>query len=232
MQWTEDGRIQITRKFALGLAATIIALALVAMFLIGMIIGGNDNGNTVASIDPTPSVMAAEQNTQTPTITAAEQETQTPRITAAEQETQTPRVMAAEQKTETPTATLKTVDQQIATVAPTKPQAGTKTEYSTCLVRTQRTLALDAEDARFTPWPDYGSNQSVWDIIRYRHIDYISDHCRDTAPPPPTTYSGTCIPRELQSFYRRHIPEGSDNDNFRAIAAEYALTVCQPSAER
>ena len=49
---------------------------------------------------------------------------------------------------------------------------------------------------------------------------------------PAATYSSTCIPRELQAFYRRHIPEGSDSDDFRAVAAEYALTVCQPAADR
>ena len=196
MQWTEDGRIQITRKFALGAAATIIGLALVAMFLIGMIIGGDGGGNPEVAIDPTPSVMAAGQ------------------------------------ETETPTADLQSADQEDATETPARPQTGTKTEYSTCLVRTQKSLLLDIEDARFTPWPDYGDNRSVWDVIRYRYVDYIGDHCREVAPPPPSTYSETCIPRELQSFYRRHIPEGADNENLRAVAAEYALTVCQPSAER
>ena len=34
MQWTGDGRIQISRKFALGAAALIAGLALMAMFLI------------------------------------------------------------------------------------------------------------------------------------------------------------------------------------------------------
>ena len=208
MQWTEDGRIQITRKFALGAAATIIGLALAAMFLIGMIIGGDGGGNPEVAIDPTPSVMAAGQ------------------------ETETPSVMAAGQETETPTAELRSADQEDATGTPARPQTGTKTEYSTCLVRTQKSLLLDIGDAQFTPWPDYGDNRSVWDVIRYRYVDYIGDHCRNVAPPPPSTYSETCIPRELQSFYRRHIPEGADNENLRAVAAEYALTVCQPSAER
>ena len=208
MHWTEDGRIQITRKFAIGAAGVIVALALVMMLLIGMLISGD--GDTGAQIDPTPSVMAAEQETETPTSG----------------------FQAAERETEPPTSDLQAVDQEDATETPARPQTGTKTEYSTCLVRTQKSLLLDLEDARFTPWPDYGDNRSVWDIIRYRYVDYIGDHCQDVAPPPPSTYSATCVPRELQAFYRRQIPEGADNESHRAIAAEYALTVCQPSAER
>ena len=195
MRWTEDGRIQITRNFALGAAAVIIGLALVMMLLIGMLIAGNGDGEPQAEIDPTPSVMAAEQETETATEVA--------QVSEPQEETETP----------------------------VRPQTGTKTEYSACLFRTHRSLLLDLESAKFTPWPDY-SNYSVWDVIRNRHVDYISDHCQDQAPAPPSTYSSTCIPRELQSFYRRHVPEGSDNDTFRAIAAEYALTVCQPSADR
>ena len=194
MRWTEDGRIQITRNFALGAAGVIIALALVMMLLIGMLISGDGDANAGAEIDPTPSVMASEQ------------------------------------ETEVPTSDLQTVDQEDATETPARPQVGTKTEYSTCLLRTQKSLLLDLEDARFTPWPAYGDNRSVWEIVRYRYVDYIGDHCRDVAPAAPSTYSETCIPRELQSFYRRHIPEGADSENLRAIAAEYALTVCQPSA--
>ena len=196
MRWTENGRIEINRNFALGAAAVVIGLALVMMLLIGMLIAGNGDGETLAEIDPTPSVMAAELETEIPTETA----------------------MATERQKETAT--------------PVRSQTGTKTQYSTCLFRTHRSLLLDLESAKFTPWPDYGDNRSVWDVIRYRHIDYISDHCQDQAPAPPTTYSSTCVPRELQSFYRRHIPEGSDNDNLRAIAGQYALTVCQPAADR
>ena len=39
MHWTGNGRIEVSRNFALGVAAVIIALALAAMFLIGMVIG-------------------------------------------------------------------------------------------------------------------------------------------------------------------------------------------------
>ena len=41
MHWTGDGRIEVSRNFALGVAAVIIALALAAVFLIGMVIGGD-----------------------------------------------------------------------------------------------------------------------------------------------------------------------------------------------
>ena len=86
---------------------------------------------------------------------------------------------------ETATEAAQTGDQQEETPTAARPQAGTKTEYSTCLVRTHRSLLLDVESARFTPWPDYGDNRSVWDVIRYRHVDYISDYCEKQAPAPP-----------------------------------------------
>ncbi len=70
MHWTGDGRIQVSRNFALGVAAVIIALALAAMFLIGMVIGQDGEEKAQAEIGPTPSVMAAEQETETATETA------------------------------------------------------------------------------------------------------------------------------------------------------------------
>lgn len=196
MHWAEDGRIQITRNFAIGTAAAIVGLALLAMFLIGMLVAGD--GENQAQEMPIP----------------------------------TPKVMADETAAETPASSSRTTGQENTRESNSKAQTGTRAEYSTCLVRTYKMLALDVQEARFTPWKEYGSDKSVWDVIRYRHIDYIGDHCQNLAPPPSSTYSETCIPRELQSFYRRNIPEGADNDNFRAIAAEYALTICRPSAER
>ena len=86
-----------------------------------------------------------------------------------------PSVMAAEQETGPPAADLQSTDQDDVTEPPTRLNVGTKTEYSTCLVRTQKSLLLDIEDARFTPWPDFGDNRSVWDIIRYRYIEYIGE---------------------------------------------------------
>ena len=141
----------------------------------------------------------------------------------------TPTVLANEQGMETAEQEKGTL--QTSATQP-RAQVKTKTEYSTCLVRTQKTLLLDAKGAQFTPWASSTSSREVWDIIRHRYVDYIGGHCRSMAPPPPAAYSTTCIPRELQSFYRRHIPQGADNENYRAIAAEYALNVCQPSADR
>ena len=109
--------------------------------------------------------------------------------------------------------------------------AGLGTEYSTCLVRTYRTLRLDLEDAGFMPWPESGW-EHVWDVIEHRGIDYVSGRCRDLAP-EPLAYSGTCVPREMQSFYRRHVPEGAGFNGeagLAVLAGEYALTVCRPSA--
>ena len=180
MHWTEDGRIQITRNFALGAAAVIIGLALVLMLLIGMLIAGGGDGEPQADIDP--SVMAAEEGE------------------------------SAEGNA--------------------SPQAASKSEYSTCLARTWRALSLDVKGSEFKPWEERNTTKDAWPIVELRHIDYIGNHCRDLAPEPSASSSGTCVQRELQAFYRQHIPENGDTESHKAIAAEYALTVCQPSADR
>ena len=182
MHWTEDGRIQITRNFALGAAGVIIGLALVMMLLIGMLIAGDGDGESGAYAGPTPTVQADEQDENG--------------------------------------------------AGDTSPQAASKTDYSTCLARTWRALSLDVKDTEFKPWEERNTTKDAWPIVELRHIDYIGDHCRDLAPEPPASSSATCVPRELQAFYRRHIPENGDTESHQAIAAEYALTVCQPSAER
>ena len=171
MHWTEDGGIQITRKFALWAAVVTTGLTLAAMFLIGMIIEGDGRGTEVA-IDPTPSVMSDEQEGNRESSTS--------------------------------------------------PQAASKSEYSTCLARTWRATPLDIYDVEFEPRGDRTTTGKVDDLTELRHMDYIVDHCRPLAPEPPASPSATCIPRELQTFYRKHIPEGSDTTSHVAIAAEYA----------
>lgn len=182
MHWTGGGRIEITRNFALGVTAVIIGLALAAMFLIGMVVGG-DGDDEVAEVDPTPTVLADERD--------------------GEDEGQD-----------------------------ASPQSASKSNYSTCLARTWRAISLDTSDVDFKPWEDNTTTRDVEEIIKTRHVDYIAEHCRSLAPEPPAASSATCIPRELQAFYRRHIPEGNDTATHQAIAAQYALTVCQPSADR
>ena len=180
MRWTEDGRIQITRNFALGAAAVIVGLALVMMLLIGMLIAGDGDDESGADAGPTTAARADEQNGN----------------------------------------------------GDPRPQATSKSEYSTCLARTWRALSLDVKDTEFKPWEERTTTKDAWPIVELRHVDYIGEHCRHLAPAPPESSSATCVPRELQAFYRRHIPENGDSESHRAIAAEYALTVCQPSADR
>ena len=77
MHWTGDGRIQITRNLALGAAAIIIALALVTDAAHRHAHRqGTEDGELQAEIDPTPSAMAAEQETDTATgaVQAADQQ--------------------------------------------------------------------------------------------------------------------------------------------------------------
>ena len=123
MHWTEDGKIQVTRNFALGTAGGVIVLALVMMLLIGMLISGNGDAEARAEVDPTPSVTAAERETIRPTTKP------------------------------------QNINREDATETLARPLAGTKTEYSTCLVRTQKSLLLDIEDAQFTPWANPESQE-------------------------------------------------------------------------
>ena len=178
-----NGRIQVSRNFAVGVAAVVIGLAITTMFLLGMVVSDDGDGESAAIISPTPTVLASEQ------------------------------------------------DEEDGGTAPI-PQEASKSNYSTCLARTWRALSLDAKDTEFKPWDDRTTTKAVWPIIELRHVDYIAEHCQRLAPAPPSSSSATCIPRELQAFYQKHIPVGGDSQSHQAIAAQYALTVCQPSAER
>ena len=191
------------KNFVVDITLAIGSLGIVAAFAMGMLIAASGNRESGNAVPVTPTVLANEQGMETP-----------------EQEKGTLQPSANQQKTVTP----------VSTTQP-RAQVKTKTEYSTCLVRTQKTLLLNAKGAQFTPWASSTSSREVWDVIRHRYVDYIGGHCLSVTP-PPAAYSATCIPRELQSFHRRHIPQGADNENYRAIAAEYALNVCQPSADR
>ena len=174
MQWTQEGRIQITRNFAIGAAGVIVGLALVMMFFAGMLISGG--GNPDPGDQPDPAANEQSENRDTSTATAS------------------------------------------------------KSKYSTCLARTWRAISLDTSDVEFKPWEEKSATRKAGGIIELRHVDYISDHCSNLAPERRNPYQATCIPKELQAFYRRHVPEGRDSPSHMAIAAEYALTVCQPSA--
>ena len=192
------------KNFVVDTTMTIVSLGIVGAFAMGMLIATSGNRESGNAVTVTPTVLANEQGIET-----------------TEQEKGTLQPSANQQKTEAPVST-----------AQPGAQVKTKTEYSTCLVRTQKTLLLDAKGDQFTPWASSTSSREVWDVIRHRYVDYIGGHCRSMAPPPPAAHSATCVPRELQSFYGRHIPQGADNENYRAIAAEYALNVCQPSSDR
>ena len=189
MSQSGNRNIQVSRNFAVGVAAVVIALAIVTMFLIGMVVSGSRNGEPVTITPPTPTVLASEQDEANDTATPTQ------------------------------------------AAAPAQ-QAASKSNYSTCLARTWRALSLDARETEFKPWEEQTTTKDVWPIIELRHVDYIADHCQHLVPAPPATPSATCIPRELRSFYRNHIPVGGDSQSHQAIAAQYALTVCQPSAER
>ena len=177
MHWTEDGRIQVSRNFAIGTAAVIVGLALVMMFFAGTFISGD--GDSVPRVQPD--------------------------LTSNEQD--------------------ENEDRDIST------GTASKSRYSTCLARTWRAISLDTSDVEFKPWAERNTTRKTHGIIELRHVDYISNHCSDLAPEPTGPYQATCIPKELQAFYRRHVPEGKDSSSHMAIAAEYALTVCQPSVE-
>lgn len=194
----------VTRNLLIALAGVIGILFLTIIFLAGMIAGRGGDEETASITTPTPAALAGETARETPASS--------PGRTVQEDGT-----------------AVSNASRDAQTATPARLQARSKTEHSTCLFRTYRALQLDLADARFRPWTGY-SEERVWETIQHRSTDYVSSHCRDLAP-KPSTYSSTCVPRELQSFYRRHVPEGSSGP-MREIAGEYALTVCQPSATR
>ena len=53
MHWTEDGKIQVTKNFAIGTAAVIVGLALVMMFFAGMLISRDGDSDPRVQDDPT-----------------------------------------------------------------------------------------------------------------------------------------------------------------------------------
>ena len=60
MHWSDDGKIQVSRSFAVAVAAVLIALALAAMFLIGMVVSEEEDEGSGNGIPPTPTVLAGE----------------------------------------------------------------------------------------------------------------------------------------------------------------------------
>ena len=74
MHWTEEGRIQVTKNFAIGTAAVIVGLALVMMLLIGMLISGDGDSDPRVQPDPTANEdrdtsIGTEPKTKYPTCT-------------------------------------------------------------------------------------------------------------------------------------------------------------------
>ena len=74
MHWTEDGRIQVTKNFAIGTAAVIVGLALVMMLLIGMLISRDGDSDPRVQADPTENEdrdtsIGTEPKTKYPTCT-------------------------------------------------------------------------------------------------------------------------------------------------------------------
>ena len=67
MHWSEDGKIEITRNFAIGTAAVIVivSLAIVTPFIIGMLVAGDRDRESGIAIPVTPSILANEQGIET-----------------------------------------------------------------------------------------------------------------------------------------------------------------------
>ena len=62
MHWTEEGRIQVTKKFAIGTAAAFVGLALVMTLLIGMLISGDEDSVPRVQADPTSNEQSEKEN--------------------------------------------------------------------------------------------------------------------------------------------------------------------------
>ena len=212
-----SSRVEIPTKVAWLLGAVLVGALLAVMFLAGMVVS---DGKAAVEPDPepvTPSAYAQSDPTATPT---------------RERPTAEPFSVPTSTPTRAPTATIPPSPSP--TTPPTPSIMRSKRAYGDCLSLTLHEIGLLAM-GEFTPWPEYGS-QSVAGTIFYRTIEYISDHCRPLAPEPATPGTAStslrCLPDALRTFYRLHVPEGADSEQYRALAAEFALTVCQPSARR
>ena len=62
MHWTEDGRIQVTRNFAIGTAAVIVGLTMVMMFFAGILISGDGDSDPTVQADPTANEQSENEN--------------------------------------------------------------------------------------------------------------------------------------------------------------------------
>ena len=62
MHWTEDGRIQVTKKFATGATAVIVGLTMVMMFFAGMLISGDEDSVPTVQPDPTANEQSENEN--------------------------------------------------------------------------------------------------------------------------------------------------------------------------
>ena len=70
MHWTEDGRIQVTKNFAIGTAAVIVGLALVMMFFAGMLISRDGDSDPQDQADPTENDQSENEDRDTSIGTA------------------------------------------------------------------------------------------------------------------------------------------------------------------
>ena len=62
MHWTEEGRIQVTKKFAIGATAAFVGLALVMMLFAGMLISGDGDSVPRVQADPTSNEQSENEN--------------------------------------------------------------------------------------------------------------------------------------------------------------------------
>ena len=143
-------------------------------------------------------------------------------------------MVAAQVPTTVPTAEARVqVDPTLVSTAvpeiPTPGPAPSRRAYGECLALTFLQLELHSR-GDFLPWEGYGS-VDVWNTIRYRAVDHAATQCRLLAPPPAEPSLG-CVAAALETFYRRHVPQGEDHEYYRALGAEYALTLCQPAQGR
>ena len=200
-----NGTLEISTKAVLVFGAILIAALLAVMFLAGMLVSGGETTRLSPLDTATPSAMAhSESDDESNGSTVLPMATKVPTPTLRPTPTATPQIVRS------------------------------KRAYGDCLSLTLHEIELVTR-GQFTTWPEYG-NRDVAGVVQYRTIDYVANHCRSLAPVPTysssTTTSLRCFPDALTSFYRLHVPQGNDNDQYRALAAEYALTVCQPSANR
>ena len=217
-----DDKLEVPKRVFIFLVAALALTFLALMFVLGMMVG---DGEEASLVPATPEARADDASVEDSGLGVPLQvfPTEGPSPLVSGVPTEQPDLVATH--VATPRAT------RVAT--PTARQVSrSRRGYADCLALTYRAVKIASEDLSFRI---NDSSRSVSSVIGEgnRVMNYVGDHCRPLAPEPEESRASVlrCLPDALRTYYQWHLPDGNDSGK-RPLAAQYALTVCQPSADR